>query len=179
MDADAIVRRYLDRNMFRQDYFVGGGMLQPYTLTPIRDTVNKVYYLQLETRPITLRNNRGVYSVMQAADESDPFDTFKPLIPLDSANDLTLGLESSLPPNTDGWRLRGDRLYLFFGDDSELSQRSNYIVQLVTSARSITDDEPLGVSADLEAEIIDATVAYFLPEVQLPIDENSDGVTKK
>ncbi len=179
MDTDFVVRRYLERNMFRRNYFVGGGLLKSFTLAPVRDSGNRTYYLQLETRPITLDQDRGVFSVTQLSDESDPFDTLKPLVRLEAANDLTLGLECNLPPLTDGWRLRGDRLYLFFGDDSELSQRSNYIVQLVTSARALTDDEPLGISADMEAEIVDATVNYFLGEIQLPIDENSDGVTKK
>lgn len=142
------------------DREVPGEFIANYTVSILRDTVNKVDYITLPVLPIRFRSNRGIRLIMDNCNNS-----YAPI------RETSLGslkrILRMLGDKGAYWPQHNKRVNLY--NKPPLADSVN--VYIIADISTYGNDDELPIPAGMEPELINILYQYFSGERQAPADE--------
>jgi hypothetical protein len=140
-----------------------------YVLPIQKDVLRNKWYAKLPIRTLeSLLNNMGIYHVASTTDIDDLF------VPLDAGfNSMFKGLDAFQLEGKLGYIPEKDRIYL---QGAEFESDFEVFVRLIPDATSLEPDDNIPAPVDMEVNIIQLALQILATQMQVPRDNQNDGV---
>lgn len=140
-----------------------------YVLPIQKDALRNKWYAKLPIRTLeSLLNNMGIYHVASTTDIDDLF------VPLDAGfNSMFKGLDAFQLEGKLGYIPEKDRIYL---QGAEFEADFEVFVRLIPDATSLEPDDNIPAPVDMEVNIIQLALQILATQMQVPRDNQNDGV---
>jgi len=140
-----------------------------YVLPIQKDIFRNKWYAKLPIRTLeSLLNNMGIYHVAPASDIDEL------MVPLDAGfNSMFRGLDAFQLEGRLGYIPEKDRVYI---QGADFDEEFKLFVRLIPDATSLSADDDMPAPADLEYEIIQLALQLLSIQIQVPRDNQNDGV---
>ena len=140
-----------------------------YVLPIQKDVLRNKWYAKLPIRTLeSLLNNMGIYHVAPTTDIDDLF------VPLDAGfNSMFKGLDAFQLEGKLGYIPEKDRIYL---QGAEFESDFEVFVRLIPDATSLEPDDNIPAPVDMEVNIIQLALQILATQMQVPRDNQNDGV---